>query len=152
MLAALASVRQVSSADEIAGEMLEAHNGARAAVGVPPLTWSHQLEAVAKEWADSLAASGAFRHRPNPDYGENLCDVRGGTATPAQVVGEWTAEAKDYDPAKNTCRGGAVCGHYTQVVWRKTTQVGCAAAVAERRQVWVCNYDPPGNWARERPY
>jgi uncharacterized protein YkwD len=152
LLAALACAHQVSSADGIAREMLEAHNTARTGVGVPPLTWSTALEAVAREWAESLASSGAFRHRPNSEYGENLCDIRGGRATPAQVVGEWTAEAKDYDAAKNTCRPGAVCGHYTQVVWRKTRQVGCAAAVAARREVWVCNYDPPGNWARERPY
>jgi pathogenesis-related protein 1 len=152
LLVAFVCARQASSADEIAREMLDAHNAARAGVGVPPLAWSNKLEAVAREWAESLAASGAFRHRPNSDYGENLCDIRGGKATPAQVVNEWTAEAKDYDPAKNTCRAGAVCGHYTQVVWRRTSQVGCAAAVAGRREVWVCNYDPPGNWARERPY
>jgi uncharacterized protein YkwD len=151
-LAALLCARQASSADEIAREMLEAHNAARDRVGVPPLIWSNQLEAAAREWAESLLASGEFRHRPKNSYGENLCDIRGGKATPVQVVDEWTAEAKDYDLAKNACRAGAVCGHYTQVVWEKTKRIGCAAAHAGRREVWVCNYDPPGNWARERPY
>lgn len=132
--------------------MLAAHNAVRARVGVPPLTWSDQLQGVAQQWADSLLASGEFRHREKSNYGENLCDVRGGRASPAQVVDDWTTEAKDYDAEKNTCRAGVVCGHYTQVVWRNTKRVGCAAASARGREVWVCNYDPPGNWVRERPY
>ena len=35
----------------------------------------------------------------------------------------WVSEAADYDYATNTC--SAVCGHYTQIVWRDTQDVGC---------------------------
>jgi len=45
-----------------------------------------------------------------------------------------------------------VCGHYTQIVWRDTKQVGCGVARDNRREIWVCNYDPPGNWVGHRPY
>jgi hypothetical protein len=38
------------------------------------------------------------------------------------------------------------------LVWNNTREVGCAVASEPGREVWVCNYDPPGNWIGERPY
>jgi pathogenesis-related protein 1 len=133
-------------------EMLTAHNRARARMGVPPLNWSPKLADVAQEWADYLLASGRFTHRPKSGYGENLFAIQGGRAKSSEVVADWAAEARDYDAARNTCRARAMCGHYTQVVWRNTRQVGCGVAQRRGRQVWVCNYDPPGNWVGERPF
>jgi pathogenesis-related protein 1 len=132
--------------------MLAAHNQIRTRVAVPPLAWSRELAAAAQQWAGELVAKGKFEHRPGHQYGENLYEVRGARATPAKVVAAWAAEAKDYDAARNVCRAGAVCGHYTQLVWRKTRQVGCGVAHADDREVWVCNYSPPGNWVGQRPY
>src|SRR4051794_13779829 len=126
--------------------MLDAHNAVRARVGVPPLVWSDQLAEVAQDWANQLVATGGLSHRPNNRYGENIYTLSGGTVSPAQVVDFWAAEARGYDIRSNTCRG--VCGHYTQVVWGKTRAVGCAVAADRRREVWVCNYDPP--WKRHR--
>jgi pathogenesis-related protein 1 len=133
-----------------AQSMLDAHNAVRARVGVPPLVWSTQLADVARDWANHLIATGGFAHRPDNRYGENLYSIAGGTASPAQVVGYWADEARGYDIGSNTCRG--VCGHYTQIVWAKTRAVGCAVATDPRREVWVCNYDPPGNVIGYRPY
>ena len=130
--------------------MLAAHNAVRSRVAVPPLVWSDQLAEVAQDWAKHLIATGSFSHRPDNSYGENLYSISGGTASPAQVVGYWAAEARGYDLRSNTCAG--VCGHYTQVVWEKTRAVGCAIATDRRREVWVCNYDPPGNVVGYRPY
>jgi pathogenesis-related protein 1 len=112
--------------------------------------WSTQLAEVARDWANHLIATGSFVHRPGSRYGENLYALSGGTASPAQVVAYWANEARGYDIRSNTCRG--VCGHYTQIVWATTHAVGCAVASDPRRQVWVCNYDPPGNVIGYRPY
>ena len=146
------AVPQRSPAGAAAREMLAAHNAVRARVKVPPLTWSNKLESIARQWAASLISSGKFEHRPDSNYGENLFEIRGSSASPAQVVNSWAGEAADYDAAKNSCRAGAQCGHYTQVVWRDTKQAGCAMARAGTREVWVCEYDPPGNWQGQRPY
>lgn len=132
------------------GEMLAAHNAVRRKVGVPPLVWSERLAVFAQQWADTLAARRQFFHRRNSPYGENLFEIRGARAAPAEVVEDWTSESRDYQYGSNTCRG--VCGHYTQIVWRDTRRVGCAAARGGRTEVWVCNYDPPGNWGGKQPY
>jgi pathogenesis-related protein 1 len=140
----------LAAASPFAQHLLAAHNAARARVGVTPLVWSDRLAAYAQGWADRLVASGGFAHRPDNRYGENLYEVRGVSAEPRDVVDAWVSEASNYRPAGNAC--SAVCGHYTQIVWRETRAVGCGVAGDYRREVWVCDYDPPGNVIGRRPY
>jgi len=140
--------------------MTAAHNAARAAVmpaanpAIPQLTWSSSVAVVAQAWAERCA----FEHSSG-NYGENLYASAGKDASPADVVGSWAGEAKNYDYAGNSCSG--VCGHYTQVVWRKSQRLGCGVANCSKNspfpgfpnwQLWVCNYDPPGNFNNQRPY
>lgn len=132
--------------------MLAAHNAVRAKVGVSPLVWSAELAALARSWSKKLAAGGSLRHRPDTAYGENLFAAEGERVAPAFVVKSWASEAQSFDAATNRCRAGADCLHYTQIVWRNTKRVGCAAGRKGDREVWVCYYDPAGNWEGERPY
>jgi pathogenesis-related protein 1 len=134
----------------LAREMVAAHDAVRKRVGEAPLRWSAELAIVARQWADRLIANGQFVHSHNPKYGENLYEIEGAVATPVEVVRAWAEEVRDYDYGTNSCQG--VCGHYTQIVWRDTREVGCAVARAGRREVWVCEYDPPGNWVGRKPY
>jgi len=131
-------------------EIVAAHNEIRAQVGVPPLTWSGRLEEVAEDWAKTLLSRREFSHRPNGKLGENLFTITGARSSSAEVIRVWANESRDYDYKSNRCRD--VCGHYTQIVWRDTKKVGCAVARDNRREIWVCNYDPPGNWVGHRPY
>lgn len=133
-------------------QMLDAQNAVRARVGVRPLVWSEKLAHVAQEWADTLVKEGSFRHRPNSPWGQNLYAVMGTEFLPQQIVNGWAEEAKDFDFAANTCKEGHMCGHYTQLVWRDTRQVGCAVARGGNREVWVCEYSPKGNYVGMRPY
>lgn len=141
---------QPTPASSLAQEMLDSHNAVRARVGVPPLTWSDTLAETAQDWADYLIATNTLFHSPDNQYGENLYAISGGTTSPNDVVAYWAREATGYDVRRDTCNG--TCGHYTQLVWRKSREVGCAVATDNRREVWVCEYSPPGNVVGYRPY
>jgi uncharacterized protein YkwD len=133
--------------------MLAAHNRARRAVGVPDLQWSTRLSEIAQEWAGHLGREGCRMHHSGvAGLGENLAWAAGQRLSPAQVVAMWVDEARAFDPRDNECDAGAVCGHYTQVVWRNTKFVGCGMVGCGESEVWVCNYSPPGNYVGERPY
>lgn len=141
---------QAGRSDGPAAQILAAHNRLRASLGIPPLEWSKQLAALARQWAEELLANGTFRPRGDHKFGENLFEMGGRAATPQEVVNAWASEARNYDYRTNRC--SARCGHYKQVVWRDTRSVGCGVARGSGREVWVCNYDPLGNLNGERPY
>jgi hypothetical protein len=108
------------------------------------------VAAVAQRWAERLVARNEFLHRPKNVYGENMFKIVGSPWKPARVITEWAAESGNYDYESNHCRG--ICGHYTQLVWRDTQEVGCGVARKGRIEIWVCDYNPPGNWVGKRPY
>ncbi|MEE9328025.1 MAG: CAP domain-containing protein [Cocleimonas sp.] len=145
--------------------MLNAHNRVRAKHRLKPLKWSNKLQHYSQQWANQLGRGShcSIKHRSQTPYGENL--YRSGAVrwsdgrrevspvTIRQVVKAWTDEERWYDYKRNRCQSGKKCGHYTQAVWRDTTEVGCAMKVcADKSQTWVCSYNPPGNYTGKRPY
>jgi hypothetical protein len=139
-------------------EMLDLHNALRAKYGAPPLAWDATLASCAQDWANQRAAGEQQPHRVPNSYGENVfgnwscCDPAAFTSTPADPMGFWGGEEPNYDVATNSCIAGTVCGHFTQVVWSTTTQLGCGKALTPDSPQpgattanWVCNYNPPGN-------
>ncbi len=129
---------------------LKVHNDARAAVGVPPLKWSASLARYAQEWADQLAKPGVeFDHRDQQEYGENLA-IDG---SPQRAAEQWLKEKQVYDDGPIKAATIAKTGHYTAMVWRKTTQVGYGVAQKPGgRLVVVANYSPGGNYLGQHPY
>jgi hypothetical protein len=150
-----------------------AHNETREELGLPDLTWSPEIAEFAQEWSDSLAddACGTISHRDQRQYGENIA-IRGSTRagdvfTPEAAVAGWVAEVACWEfgtiRGSEQCDTACVedlnsngCGHYTQVVWRNTERVGCGYSTCQAQgfnfEVWVCNYDPPGNFIGQAPY
>lgn len=165
ILLAMAPLAAAGLTPEQQREIVEAHNRWRAQVNVSGLNWSEDLAQTAQAWADRLRLDNGcgMRHSERTDRGENLfwaSAVRWSDGrrevkevTPSRVTDAWGAEKVDYNPARNGCRFGRRCGHYTQVVWRATTELGCAMALCpDRSQVWVCHYRPMGNRRGEAPY
>ncbi len=156
-----------TAAGSLAGDFLTAHNQVRAAVTppanypgawapLPMLAWSGVVEASAQAWANHLrdATGCAVTHEVGGPYGENIA---GGTVVgyPATKAFEaWAVEKSSY--VYNSIfdqQTVNVAGHYTQIVWRNTTEVGCAMAQCSTGYlVYVCRYNPPGNVIGKQPY
>ncbi|HEY3739852.1 MAG TPA: CAP domain-containing protein [Bryobacteraceae bacterium] len=146
-----APVLHPGNQDREIAAFLEVHTEARAAVGLRPLVWSTKLASFAQDWANHLANSNRFEHRPHNPYGENLAAFTEGD--PAFGARLWLGEKKDYHGEAVDGKNFKKIGHYTQMVWRTTRYVGYG--IARRRDgmwVLVANYDPPGNVQGERPY
>lgn len=129
------------------------HNQVRAEVGVGPLTWSADLAAYAQEWAEQLAISGCrMKHRSPNAHGENLFQGTFGAFTAVDAAKAWETEKKDYRGGVLTDANWAPAGHYTQMVWRQTTQLGCGQAICNSTLIVACNYSPAGNVLGRKPY
>ena len=133
-------------------QMVMYHNGYRAAVAVPDITWDVGLAFDAQQWADTLAANGGnLTH--SEVRGENLFGGSGKAFSPGDVVNSWGNEKDFYSGQAVDAQNVETFGHYTQMVWSTTTNVGCGVATAANgTMVWVCRYSPAGNIIGEKPY
>ena len=168
------SVLQVSYAqpNQDMRAVLDIHNRERALVGFPPLTWSDSLAAGAQNWANYLATLGIVCGpqgcQPPAPHGANNENIalgyvypaeigRSFCCTPAQYAQRWADEKVKYDAGQRT---GPGIGHYTAMVWKTTSEVGCgwvAGAVPDElgrgggTDFLVCRYNPPGNIPSQAP-
>ena len=154
------------SRSQLFSGVLDSHNRVRTKHRLKPLKWSDKLARYSQEWANQLGSGSrcTMRHRSGlPPYGENLYwssaivwsngKRETNPVTIKDVVKVWTDEERWYNYQRNSCQPGQKCGHYTQVVWKNTTEVGCAVKVCnDKSQTWVCSYNPPGNFIGVRPY
>jgi len=149
-------------------DVLDAHNSVRDAVGVSSdLEWDETIAKDAQSYADELALSGAWEHDPknsngyaNGPYGENLYTSTE-KVTLEFATGAWADEKQYYTYGEigdaSTCVSGEMCGHYTQIIWKDTSKVGCAMSKYRTGDFknWyliVCKYKTPGNYAGQKPY
>jgi uncharacterized protein YkwD len=147
----LAQVPSASAADGLTPAeqqaLLSLHNSYRARHCAPPLTWSAELAASAQQWASKcLITHGP---RPRNQVGENL--AWGYQRTAGNAVEAWYKEVSDYNYKSPGFASST--GHFTQVVWKNTKQIGCGVATClwGSLRFWVCRYAPQGNWAGQFP-
>lgn len=151
---ALMTVAQAERAqvNPFAYDLLAAHNAERDALGLPRLAWSGKLAGEAQSWAEHIARQGQMVHASRDQRrgaGENLWMGAAGYYGAEVMVGGFLSERPHYhhDIFPNVSRTGnwRDVGHYTQIIWRDTKEVGCAVARGTREDFLVCRYWPAGN-------
>ncbi|KAG6817871.1 hypothetical protein H0H87_001703 [Tephrocybe sp. NHM501043] len=138
------ALRRAAAAD--ASAFLDAHNDIRKAHNATALIWSAPYAAKAALWADQCKFTRTEGRLSTTPYGE-LHAAATGTFDIPTAIDQFVKDKGEYDPAKPTYN------HFTQIVWKDTTQVGCAKATCNnllgRRTglatYYVCLYDPAGN-------
>ena len=113
--------------------VLDEHNHYRAKHGVPTLTWDPTVAASAQNYAN-----GCPQGHSGGGYGENMA---WGHADFASAVKAWYDEVQQYVPGSGFSSG---TGHFTQLVWRDTTKLGCGVNAGCGMATYVCQYDPAG--------
>ncbi|GAA5854696.1 hypothetical protein JCM8547_004943 [Rhodosporidiobolus lusitaniae] len=116
-----ASSSTTAAAGSVESIALKAHNDLRAKHSAPDLTWSTELAESAATWANKCI----FKHGGGDalNAGENLA-VYSGAQDTAMAIGLWTSEESAYDYSNPVF--SSATGHFSQVVWKSTTQLGCA--------------------------
>ena len=137
--------------------VLSYHNQVRASVKVPPLSWSNELAQYAAKRAATLASQGCtLQHSKDLSYGENLFMHSSSQDDKHQAVidaaSSWESEKVNYSGETLHKANWSQAGHYTQMVWRNTSQLGCAKVACSDQLIVVCNYNPAGNKLGKKPY
>lgn len=133
--------------------MVAAHEDARQPYRAPPIAWSDALAEDAMAYAEKLAATGVLRHDRQDGAevpeGENLSMGTRGAYSYRELAQFWVDERVDFQPGvfPNVSRTGnwSRVGHYTQMVWPETQEMGCAVASNASHDFLVCRYLPAGN-------
>jgi hypothetical protein len=157
LLACLACPPAQAQDAQFADRILKTHNEERARLGIPPLRWNPALAANAQRWAAHLSTLNVLEHDDSLDVeGENLWRGSGGAYTPEDMVTLWIDERVAFRngvfPDVSASGQWEDVGHYTQVIWRTTGQVGCALGEAGEDEVLVCRYMEGGNFEGEKTY
>ncbi|KAJ5484400.1 Allergen V5/Tpx-1-like protein [Penicillium expansum] len=121
-----------TSLNEFKDDMLKVTNEYRANHDADPLVWNDTLADYSREWAEACI----WKHSKS-SYGENLAY---GYQNVSAAVIAWGGEGAMYNFGKPTGFTEET-GHFTQLVWKSTTQVGCAAV--------NCGYTKNGNGKRD---
>ena len=129
-------------------EALNKHNELRNLHHVDNLVLDKELCDIAQKYANKLAANDIFEHSKNnfkgKPMGENLYCCYGMDCTGNEMTQAWYDEIKDYNFNKPGWKTGT--GHFTQVVWVSTKEVGFGFAKASDNSYYaVGNYYPAGN-------
>jgi len=138
--------------NDFQNDALRAHNELRRKHHSPNLILNNDLNRIAQNYAKLLAKIYSLQHSNNEykgePLGENIFMCQGMKPTGKYVTQNWYDEINKYNFNSKSFISGT--GHFTQVVWKKTKEVGFGCAQADDGAYFcVANYFPCGNFLGE---
>ena len=122
------------------------HNQYRTKHQVDDLKWNSEIEKIAQDYSEILALNPLERSSntyKGEILGENLYKSKG--IIGKEVTFEWYREVDNYDFSTHSPKIDRIAGHFTQLVWKETKEIGCGAAYFGSCCAFICNYYPAGN-------
>ncbi|CAH1785821.1 unnamed protein product [Owenia fusiformis] len=143
----------MSSVKKFRDEMLTAHNLYRKKHHSPSMKLNDDLCKHAQKYADYLGKQNKFEHSSDAfkgqPVGENLAmkwSSGNEEYSGIDATDQWYSEISKYD-FKTTQRPPQGTGHFTQVVWRSSVELGVGRArTKDGKWIAVANYAPAGNY------
>eukprot|EP00754_Rhynchopus_humris_P018836 Rhum_TRINITY_DN14616_c9_g1::Rhum_TRINITY_DN14616_c9_g1_i5::g.102328::m.102328 len=135
--------------------LVEQHNFYRAKHGACPVTYNKAIAdyTIGSAGFATTCSTGNLKHNSGSGYGENIAmqgkQIKGHTWDAAEGVFMWyCSEEGCYDYNNGGFSGST--GHFTQVVWKKSLEIGCAICTIQEsgynKVYLMCNYKDPGNY------
>ncbi|KFV70905.1 Cysteine-rich secretory protein 2, partial [Dryobates pubescens] len=117
------------------------------------MEWSPAAANNAQKWADrcALRHSTPDMRRTTVGCGENLF-MSSAPFPWSDAIQSWYDEVNVFEYGVGEKTPGAVFGHYTQLIWYNSYQIGCAIAYCPMNRFnyfYVCQYCPSGNNAMQ---
>uniref|UniRef100_A0A2S2NHY7 Golgi-associated plant pathogenesis-related protein 1 n=1 Tax=Schizaphis graminum TaxID=13262 RepID=A0A2S2NHY7_SCHGA len=141
-----------SETKNVIADALDRHNFYREKHNVPPLRINSKLNEISQNWADELAKTDKWAHRPKNAYGENIYTIWSTeevTELGIKAVDSWYSEIKyfDFQGTNDEMAASSNAFHFTQLIWKDTEELGVGASKSPKsgKLYVVCNYDPRGN-------
>ncbi|XP_037045821.1 Golgi-associated plant pathogenesis-related protein 1-like [Bradysia coprophila] len=137
----------ITTSKEFKKHCLDEHNRLRAMHHAPPLKLSLELSKIAQGWANKLAKDEKIYYSTY-EFGENIYSCTGDRPSAStDAVKAWYDEIKYWDWKKMSGNGKGETGHFTQLIWKRSKEIGVAAAYSKDGRLFVVvEYNPPGNF------
>jgi len=145
------------------GVFLQEHNVFRCMHGVPPLRWNADVAADAESWiADkkTMIHSNSYAIPPPAGpAGENLYYTSWWRPTAKKVVEKWyyeanyckTGSATNFKDGCAEAKTGKATGHFTAMIWKGATELGCAWSDSSRPYLAICRYKAGDSLSNDTP-
>ncbi|XP_020026253.1 cysteine-rich secretory protein 2-like [Castor canadensis] len=140
---------------QVQREIVSKHNELRKSVSPPAsnmlkMEWNREATGNAQKWANKciLSHSSSEDRKTRTRCGENL--YMSSDPTPwSTAIQSWFNEREGFTYGVGPKGPDVVVGHYTQLVWYSSYQIGCGIAFCPNQEnlkyFYVCQYCPVGN-------
>ena len=144
--------------NKVYNDLVTTHNAKRKKHGAKALTKLTALANLCKNTVNTCKKKKGLYHTSDTykdePVGQNLYVLGGAAPTGKDITEDWYSENKNYNYSTGKAKNNGVIGHFTQLVWKSSKNIGCAYASGtwngfNQSYFVCCNYYPAGNYQNQ---